>query len=140
MHSSYNIIIGRRIVTVRQLQEYLEVKKWKDSENRRADMCGRYQRCRYCVRTEEMPCAMAYSRLVSMRTSDVPDPIPEWLLPDPPVAEVFGTKLVSEEESPVLQATSPEHRVLVRGKGDIVLCRLKRRAVQQDEAEEVTTA
>ena len=131
MHSSYNIIIGRRIVTVRQLQEYLEVEKWKDSENRRADMCGRYQRCRYCVRTEEMSCAMAYSRLVSMRTSDVPDPIPEWLLPDPPVAEVFGTELVSEEESP---------RVLVRGKGDIVLCRLKKRAVQQDEAEEATTA
>lgn len=140
MHSSYNIIIGRQVVTVRQLQEYLEVEKWKDSEAHCADMCGRYQRCRYCVRSEEMPCAMAYSRLVSMRASSVPDIIPEWLLPDPPVAEVFGTELISEEQSPVLQASEPEHRVLVRGKGDTVLCRLKKRAAQQDGTQGATTA
>ena len=112
-------------MTERQLQEYLEVEKWKDSEKHCSDMCGRYRRCRYCVRTEEMPCARAYSRLVAMRASPVPDIIPEWLHPDPPVAEVFGTELVSEEESPVLPASEPEHRVLVRAQYENV-CRLRK--------------
>lgn len=122
-------------MTERQLQEYLEVEKWKDSEKHCSDMCGRYRRCRYCVRTEEMPCTRAYSRLVAMRASPVPDIIPEWLHPDPPVAEVFGTELVSEEESPVLPASEPEHRVLVRGKGSIRLLKLVRKQPEDETAE-----
>ena len=72
-------------MTLKALQEYLDVAKWKDSEKFHADMCGRYARCRYCTRTEEYPCARAHNRLAEMQASPVPDRIPEWLLPEPPV-------------------------------------------------------
>ena len=71
-------------MTFQALQEYLDVVKWKDSEKIRADMCGRYARCRYCNRTEDFPCARAHNRLIEVQSSPVPDHIPDWLLPEPP--------------------------------------------------------
>lgn len=79
---------GRQGMTLRALQEYLDVVKWKDSEKIRADMCGRYARCRY------------------LQASPVPDRIPEWLLPEPPVKEKFGAEIASEEEPRELPAKS----------------------------------
>ena len=97
---------GRQGMTLRALQEYLDVVKWKDSEKIRADMCGRYARCRYCTRTEDYPCARAHNRLAEMQASPVPDRIPEWLLPEPPVKEKFGAEIASEEEPRELPAKS----------------------------------
>ena len=87
-------------MTEEQLQQYLDIEKWKDSEQNHADMCGRYRRCRYCRRSEEHPCAKAFSRLVIRRTQPVPDIIPERLLPVLPRRQVFGTENVSAEDSP----------------------------------------
>ena len=84
-------------MTFQALQEYLDVVKWKDSEKIRADMCGRYARCRYCNRTEDFPCARAHNRLIEVQSSPVPDHIPDWLLPEPPVKEQFGEELASED-------------------------------------------
>ncbi len=84
-------------MTFRQLQEYLDAVKWEDSVARSCDMCGRYARCRYCVRTEEYPCAMAHNRLVAATNAPVPDHVPDWLLPEPDVEAKFGTLTASEE-------------------------------------------
>ena len=65
----------------------------------------------------------------------MPDIIPEGRHPDPPVAGVFGTELVAEEESPALAASEPEHRVLVRGKGSIGLLKLGRKQPEDETAE-----
>ncbi len=94
-------------MTLQALQEYLDVVKWKNSEKIRADMCGRYARCRYCNRTEDYPCARAHNRLVEMQSSPVPDHIPEWLLPEPPVKEQFGEELADEESAEPVSPASP---------------------------------
>ena len=72
-------------MTLRELQEFLDAEKWKDSEIHACDMCGRYARCRYCVRTEQYPCAMAHNRLMTAIHAPVPDRIPDWLLPEPEI-------------------------------------------------------
>ena len=84
-------------MTFRQLQEYLDAVKWEDSVARSCDMCGRYARCRYCVRTEEYPCAMAHNRLVAATNAPVPDHVPDWLLPEPDVEAKFGALTATEE-------------------------------------------
>ena len=66
-------------MTLQQLQEFLDAEKWKDSEAHACDMCGRYARCRYCMRTQEYPCAMAHNRMVEATSAPVPDSIPDWL-------------------------------------------------------------
>lgn len=86
-------------MTFRQLQEYLDAVKWEDSVARSCDMCGRYARCRYCVRTEEYPCAMAHNRLVAATNAPVPDHVPDWLLPEPDVEAKFGALTATEESA-----------------------------------------
>lgn len=134
-------------MTLRELQEFLDAEKWKDSEKRACDMCGRYVRCRYCVRTEEYPCAMAHIRLEEMQKAPVPDRIPDWLLPEPNIPVEFepaekaqpapsapDTAPVQEAE-PVsgraLPAPEEERRrphVIARGvRGGVRLCALQRR-------------
>ena len=103
-------------MTFQALQEYLDVVKWKDSEKIRADMCGRYARCRYCNRTEDFPCARAHNRLIEVQSSPVPDHIPDWLLPEPPVKEQFGEEVASEDApdaapSSEVRETAPENPV-----------------------------
>ncbi len=89
-------------MTLQQLQEFLDDKKWKDSEAHACDMCGRYARCRYCVRTEEYPCAMAHDRFVAATSAPVPDRVPDWLLPEPDIPEP-GTPAAEE---PAAQETA----------------------------------
>lgn len=86
-------------MTFRQLQEYLDAVKWEDSVARSCDMCGRYARCRYCVRTEEYPCAMAHNRLVAATNAPVPDHVPDWLLSEPDVEAKFGALTATEESA-----------------------------------------
>ena len=93
-------------MTLKQLQAFLDVAKWKDSERMQTDMCGRYARCRYCTRTESYPCARAHNRLIEVQAQPVPDQIPAWLLPEPPVKEKFGAEIASDEEPRELPAKS----------------------------------
>ncbi len=87
-------------MTPEKLQKFLDVVKWKDSERNACDMCGRYARCRYCVRTEDYPCAMAHERLVRATSAPVPDHIPAWLIPEPDIPAQFDD---AEEDAPSAQ-------------------------------------
>ena len=104
-------------MTLRQLQEFLDEEKWKDSEAHACDMCGRYARCRYCVRTEEFPCASAHRRLVEVLASPTPERIPEWLLPEPDVAAKFGTEEISPE-APARRKARPAPPASLPAKGE----------------------
>ena len=83
-------------MTIKELQEFLDAEKWKDSEIHACDMCGRYARCHYCDRNEQFPCAMAHNRLMSAIHAPVPDRIPDWLLPDPEVPSEISSRTVTE--------------------------------------------
>ena len=83
-------------MTIKELQEFLDAEKWKDSEIHACDMCGRYARCRYCDRNEQFPCAMAHNRLMSAIHAPVPDRIPDWLLPEPEIPSEISSETVAE--------------------------------------------
>lgn len=83
-------------MTIKELQEFLDAEKWKDSEIHACDMCGRYARCRYCDRNEQFPCAMAHNRLMSAIHAPVPDRIPDWLLPEPEIPSENSSETVTE--------------------------------------------
>lgn len=83
-------------MTIKELQEFLDAEKWKDSEIHACDMCGRYARCRYCDRNEQFPCAMAHNRLMSAIHAPVPDRIPDWLLPEPEIPSEISSETVTE--------------------------------------------
>ena len=77
-------------MTYRQLEQYLRTEKWRADAECGADMCGRYARCAYCDRSSVYPCAYAFDALV--RTVGLEgEGIPEWVVPEPPVIERFGT-------------------------------------------------
>lgn len=151
-------------MTLRSLQKYLDEVKWKDSEKLGADMCGRYARCRYCTRTESCPCARAHYRLEEVQSSPVAEPIPSWLLPEPPIpyeAEIAEESAEENADSNAADAglqadgsgRKPEQAcVSVRGidllsderphdvsrgtKGDTRLCVLVRKRTSEDAAAE----
>lgn len=83
-------------MTIKELQEFLDAEKWKDSEIHACDMCGRYARCRYCDRNEQFPCAMAHNRLMSAIHAPVPDRIPDWLLPELEIPSEISSETVTE--------------------------------------------
>lgn len=135
------------------LQEYLDEVKWKDSEKLCADMCGRYARCRYCTRTESYPCARAHNRLIEMQSSPVPDRIPEWLLPEPPVPEAAERASLQTAAAPAApQDAEPvgaygyeeggfsladrPHVVSCGARGDTRLCVIARKRASVGGAEE----
>lgn len=86
-------------MTIKELQEFLDAEKWKDSEIHACDMCGRYARCRYCDRNEQFPCATAHNRLMSAIHAPVPDRIPDWLLPEPEIPSENSSETVTEDVS-----------------------------------------
>lgn len=86
-------------MTYEALQRYLDEVKWNDSVVSRRDMCGAYQRCRYCKREIEYPCAKAHNILVEVKNSPIPDVIPAWLVEEPDVKAVFGEEIATEYES-----------------------------------------
>lgn len=85
-------------MTLQDLQKYLDVEKWSDSERLGGDMCGRYARCRYCNRYKTYPCAEAHNRFVEVKNSEYSEDIPAWLIPEPPVEAVFGTDVASDPD------------------------------------------
>ncbi len=100
-------------MTLDELQKYLDEEKWKESENCGYDMCGRYARCRYCNRFDSYPCAKAHNKLVEVQNSQTPDMIPEWLLPEPPVMEVFGAEIAEEAEEVVEEQPSQTEKTVI---------------------------
>lgn len=107
-------------MTREALQKFLDEEKWKDSVERSCDMCGRYARCRYCVRTQEYPCAAAHNRLIEATTAPVPDYVPEWLLPEPDVFAKFGTLTADDAktEAPEQEQTAQEAASSEENTGD----------------------
>lgn len=84
-------------MTFETLQNYLDQLKWQDSRTYNRDLCGAYQRCRYCRRDEAYPCAKAHNRLVDVIESGISDVIPEWLIAEPMVASALGEEIATEE-------------------------------------------
>lgn len=77
-------------MTYRQLEQYLRTEKWRAGAEYGADMCGRYARCAFCDRSAAYPCAYAFDALVR-EVGLGSGAIPEWVTPEPPVEERFGT-------------------------------------------------
>lgn len=71
----------------RELQHKMDVEKWLESETRHFDMCGSYDYCAYCDKSEENPCANA---LIRMTGEDEPAPAEE---------ETLGKKVDAEKIS-----------------------------------------
>lgn len=44
------------------LQQQLDVRKWLDSEENQMDMCGNYEYCTFCDKSDPEPCASAFLR------------------------------------------------------------------------------
>ena len=88
-------------MTFDELEAFLQEEKRKDEEVRGMELCGRYARCRYCRRYLENPCAHAHNALVDIYEARLNDNIPAWMLPEPPVALVFGAdKATNGKELP----------------------------------------
>lgn len=77
-------------MTYRQLEQYLRTEKWRAGAEYGADMCGRYARCAYCDRSSAYPCAYAFDAF-ARTVGPEGEGIPEWVVPEPPVGERFGT-------------------------------------------------
>lgn len=54
----------------RELQQKMDVEKWLDSETRHFDMCGSYDYCAFCDKSEETPCANAYLRMTAQSDAE----------------------------------------------------------------------
>lgn len=54
----------------KDLQQKLDVEKWLESETRHFDMCGSYDYCAFCDKSEETPCANAYLRMTATNEPD----------------------------------------------------------------------
>lgn len=52
----------------KELQEKMDLQKWLDSETNHLDMCGRYDYCHLCDKTDATPCANAFERLNAEKT------------------------------------------------------------------------
>lgn len=54
----------------RELQQKMDVEKWLESETRHFDMCGSYDYCAFCDKSEETPCANAYLRMTAQADAE----------------------------------------------------------------------
>lgn len=55
------------------LQEKMDLQKWLDSETNHIDMCGRYDYCVYCDKTDATPCATAFEIMNEQKTEVEPE-------------------------------------------------------------------
>lgn len=55
---------GDGIMTNKELQLELDIKKWIESERAGMDLCGNYEYCKYCEKDLKNPCAEAYNLLL----------------------------------------------------------------------------
>lgn len=52
-----------KFISNKERQGRLDEKKWLDGIKFGKDMCGEYDYCALCDKTEEFPCAKAYNRM-----------------------------------------------------------------------------
>ncbi len=69
------------------LQAKLDLQKWYDSEINKCDMCGKYEYCRFCDRTDAHPCATAYEQLHSVSAPKMPVRKPKQIVAKPSAKE-----------------------------------------------------
>lgn len=50
------------------LQHKLDVNKWLESEKAKKDLCGTYNYCKHCNKTNKYPCAAASRHTQKKRT------------------------------------------------------------------------
>ena len=65
----------------RELQQKMDVEKWLESETRHFDMCGSYDYCAFCDKSEETPCANAYLRMTAQNDAQEAEPEPSYDYP-----------------------------------------------------------
>lgn len=53
-----------KFISNKERQSRLDEKKWIDDIKFGKDMCGEYDYCALCDKTEEFPCAKAYNRML----------------------------------------------------------------------------
>ena len=52
-----------KFISNKERQSRLDERKWLDGIKYGKDMCGEYDYCALCYKTEEFPCAKAYNRM-----------------------------------------------------------------------------
>ena len=53
-----------KFISNKERQGRLDEKKWLDGIKYGKDMCGEYNYCALCDKTEEFPCAKAYNKML----------------------------------------------------------------------------
>ena len=53
-----------KFISNKERQGRLDEKKWLDGIKFGKDMCGEYDYCALCDKTEEFPCAKAYNKML----------------------------------------------------------------------------
>ena len=80
----------------RELQQKMDVEKWLESETRHFDMCGSYDYCAFCDKSEETPCANAYLRMTAQDAQEA-EPEPSYDYPvEGDTEEVLGRHIDPE--------------------------------------------
>ncbi|MCQ2602482.1 MAG: hypothetical protein MJ193_01000 [Clostridia bacterium] len=54
----------------KKLQAQLDLQKWLDSEANKVDMCGKYEYCKFCNKSDETPCANAFEILNAKKAAE----------------------------------------------------------------------
>ena len=84
----------------RELQQKMDVEKWLESETRHFDMCGSYDYCAFCDKSEETPCANAYLRMTAQNDAQEAEPEPSYDYPvEGDTEEVLGRHIDPEKYS-----------------------------------------
>ncbi len=96
-------------MTLKQLEQALEVEKLREGANRGTDLCGRYPRCIFCDRMEKYPCATAHDTWLRAGKDGG-----EGLLEEPnfPMSEEASACTPAEEQVPAAEKVSAEEQVL----------------------------
>ena len=80
-----------------EIQQVIDNDKFLNSQKLRGDLCGKYAPfCKYCDKTVEKPCAVAYVRMkikegLQVHMEDIPDEVPEEA-----IAEAVGITTVKK--------------------------------------------
>lgn len=112
---------------LRQLQHYLDLIKWRESERRGCDMCEKYARCRYCNRHTPNPCAVAYLKLKEEEKRGNQIALSAGIYPEPELPEKFDPESVARavavyekpkakpaaKREPLPRASAPAERIPV---------------------------
>lgn len=111
---------------LRQLQHYLDLIKWRESERRGYDMCEKYARCRFCNRHTPNPCAVAYLKWKDAKDKGENVSLSAGQFPEPDLPEKFDAESVARAVAsyekplakpaakPAAKSASPSARVSSR--------------------------